>query len=425
MRRTSVTVSCLVLLGVAAQACGETAGPLQVQVSESDASAVSDANRDAPKVDAGPTDAALNDASIVDANRPDVAVIDSGSDASVDAGVPEVRYVGRFDESDPAGPRASWPAARAIVRFRGTALEAALKQEPGPSPGSAYLDVLVDGNVQGAPIEVTAITQTVSVASGLPLATHTIELVKRTEPLHGIVQFRGFSYPGGGSLLPPSPAPLRRIEVIGNSAISGYGIEGAGPSCPGGAPSSTFNARKSAASIVADRVGADLTLLGYNGKGYVQNFSASDTVTFPLLFPRTLPTDATSIWNFARAVPDAFVLIAANSDAEVSDTLLTSGYASFVATVRSKYPAAHIFLVVSSYASDDYPAGLMTRTRLLASSNQVVTQRAAAGDTKVYAYGMVPYLEPQLTGCYAHPGAALHVQMANELEPWIRTRLGW
>src|SRR5690349_18424768 len=38
-----------------------------------------------------------------------------------------IRYVGRFDRSDPAAPRCAWTDSEVIVRFNGTALNVLLK----------------------------------------------------------------------------------------------------------------------------------------------------------------------------------------------------------------------------------------------------------------------------------------------------------
>src|SRR5690606_21792471 len=62
-----------------------------------------------------------------DANGPSSANGASGSSGAATEDpadtTPRVRYVGRVDKSDPAGPRIAWPGTRIIVRFRGPALK--------------------------------------------------------------------------------------------------------------------------------------------------------------------------------------------------------------------------------------------------------------------------------------------------------------
>jgi hypothetical protein len=143
------------------------------------------------------------------------------------------------------------------------------------------------------------------------------------------------------------------------------------------------------------------------------------------LFERTFPASMTPAWSYASYVPDAFILTTSNLDIDTPDPALTNAYLAFTTQIRAAYPAAHIFVVVTSYATDNYPVGKMVRTRFSAVANAVASARTAAGDTKVYAYAMTEYTEAQLTGCDYHPGPALHAQMAGELTSWLRTRLGW
>jgi Carbohydrate esterase 2 N-terminal len=379
----------------------------------------------APRVDGGGgADASGPDAALPDASV-DAAALDAAADADLGM-APAVRYVGRFDESDPSGPTVAWPGARAIVRFEGTALEATLKEAGGGPGGTTYLDVLVDGVLRTPPLVLPQGTQAYALATGLAAGVHVVEVVKRTEANLGSVQFRGFSYPGGGRLLAPLPAPSRRIELMGNSAIDGFGVDGMGPECAGGnAPPETSNARKSAGYIASARLGADFVLLGASGKGVSINITMGDPETFPLLFERTLPNDPASRWTPSKFIPDAFVLVPSNLDIDLSDAALNAAYENFILKVRAAYPSAHLFLTVSAYSTDDYPANAMTRTRLVQMTSAIAARRAAAGDAKVYANAMTVYTDAQLTGCAYHPGPALHMQMAGELEGFIRTRLGW
>ena len=437
-------VAILALASAAASACGSTGGD-----GDSDASTAADAQADAPTApDAAATaapDAAADasaDAPGVDA-RPDAtadaapdatadAAVDAAPDATVDAapeagppdaGPPAVRYIGRFDTTPAAGPRGAYAASRAQVRFEGTEVSATLEQTNGFGGGPSYFDIYVDGVMEATPLVVTSGVATQTVVAGLPAGTHTVELVKRTEGNYGAVQFRGFTFPGGGRLLPPPPARTRKLEIMGNSVINGYGILGAGPVCTPNAGNQ--NTELAAPPISAAAVGADLVFLGVSGKGITKNYSATDTVTLPVIFNRTLPQSAAVTWNHADFVPDAFVLFATGLDAEVDDSVMRPGYLDFIGTVRGKYPSAHIFLIVPATATDNYPAGQRARSRLAAMTQYVVTERAALGDTKVYAYSMTEYVGGQITGCDYHPNDALQAQMAAELTGWLRARLGW
>ena len=131
-----------------------------------------------------------------------------------------VLYVGRFNTSDPAGPRAAWSASTIKANFSGTGISANLY-----SSGDNWYTVVIDGIIQ-PPLHVGADTGgAVTLAAGLAAGNHTLEFVRRTEAWVGDVQFRGFTVTGGQLLAPPTPS-VRRIEFIGDSITAGYGNEG-------------------------------------------------------------------------------------------------------------------------------------------------------------------------------------------------------
>ena len=58
---------------------------------------------------------------------------------------PNIRYLGRWDTTDPAAPRASWPYSSVMVKFQGTAINGRLK-------GGSYYQVVVDGQPAQCPL---------------------------------------------------------------------------------------------------------------------------------------------------------------------------------------------------------------------------------------------------------------------------------
>ncbi len=309
-----------------------------------------------------------------------------------------------------------------MLRFEGTQLDVDLAQTDGYGGGPSYFDVLLDGAVLPAPLIVPKGAHAFTVAKNLSNTVHAVELVKRTEARHGVVQVVGWRFPTGGRLLSPPPALTRRIEVISNSAMTGYGMEGSSPECPGGA--NVYNARKSAPNLAAEALRADLSFVGYSGKGVTHNNFPGDNDFFPILWQRASPDNA-ALGAAPVVVPDALVLVASGLDAEQSDAMMTRGYTDFVATIRATYPTSHLFLVNPASNSDDWPVGQQTRSRFNTLFQKVAAQRAVAGDSKVYAYAMTESANGQASGCDYHPGAALQAEMAGQLEAWVRVRLGW
>src|SRR5689334_9918108 len=61
---------------------------------------------------------------------PNSIAADSGAPgADLDpGGPPQVLFVGRFDTTDPTGPKASWPGSRILTRFSGTSVSVKLSE---------------------------------------------------------------------------------------------------------------------------------------------------------------------------------------------------------------------------------------------------------------------------------------------------------
>ena len=331
--------------------------------------------------------------------------LDAAMDAGADSGteLPGVRFVGRRDEANPLQPRFAWPGGRIVARFSGTAASVSLDHKDGINGGTTWFDVLVDGTVVKQ-ITTTTGTSTYTLATGLPSAIHTVELVKRTEASLGDDRFLGFTFTGG-TLLAPPPAKTRRVEFVGDSMIQGFGVEGVEP-CPGGATSDTHNARIALPALVAKDLDAEDMSTTYSGKGIGRNEDATDPLRFGALYPRALPDVASSLWNFAASPADVIVIVLGGTDFEASPAPTAAAYTTTLGTffdiVRARNPTSHVILAVGGQISNFYPVGAQARTRITQATNNVVTARNGAGDVKVYPFAFTESDGTNTTGCYEH-----------------------
>src|SRR4051812_44802694 len=85
---------------------------------------------------------------------------------------PNILYQGRWDTTDAAGPRCAYTASGIIVRFKGTAIGAKMK-EGWAGNNQDQLEPIVDGK-SGAVVKLKAGEETVTLAEGLPNAEHTL-----------------------------------------------------------------------------------------------------------------------------------------------------------------------------------------------------------------------------------------------------------
>ena len=146
-------------------------------------------------------------------------------------GPPAVRIVGRVDARDPAQKRCAWSGCRIVARFDSTAVSVRLAEDQQSwQEGPSEWDVTVDGARSKLVLETGE--RDYALAEGLAPGSHTVELYKRSEAQEGVTRFLGFDF-HGGELLAPPPAATRRMEVIGDSDVSGYGLAGVGTDCAG------------------------------------------------------------------------------------------------------------------------------------------------------------------------------------------------
>jgi len=324
-----------------------------------------------------------------------------------------VLYIGRFNTSDATGPRSAWSATTIKANFSGTGISANLV-----SVGDNWYNVAIDGVVQ-TPVHAPAGTNgLVALASGLASGNHTIEFVRRTEAYLGDVQFKGFSVTGGQLLAPPPPS-ARRIEFIGDSITCGYGDEGI-DQYHSFTPQNE-NAYLAYGPVTARALGADQFVIAWSGKGVIRNYSDA-TDMMPSLYLRILPYDTTTLWNPSQWVPQVVVINLGTNDfaSGVPDkTTFTTGYANFVAQIRSQYPSAHIYLALGP---------MLSGTNLTSARDYITTvvnQRTAAGDAKVH-FIEFPVQDGSLGyGEDWHPSVAEQAVMANQLIAQIKTDLGW
>jgi lysophospholipase L1-like esterase len=321
------------------------------------------------------------------------------------------QFLGRFDTSDPAGPRFAWSASAISVRFTGPSIAIRLRDD-----GNNQLQVVVDG----APTSVVVTgpsREAYSLASGLAPGEHEVTISKRTEASVGEMQFLGFTTAPGGAIRPmPARAGGRRIELVGDSITAGYGDEGTIPTCPFSPV--TENEFLTYGAITARSLGAEHVTIAWSGKtidGMAQ------------LYERTLPSRADSHWDFGAWVPDVVVVNLGTNDffqGELRQAVFTTAYVSLLGRIRSHYPHALIVCALGPMMSDTYPPGGMNLTRARRYLRAAVDAARAKGDSRLSIVEF-PSQDPTTAGCGFHPSVRTHRQMAQQLTAELKNALGW
>ncbi|MGA9524200.1 MAG: SGNH/GDSL hydrolase family protein [Myxococcaceae bacterium] len=356
-----------------------------------------------------------------------VALLGAGCAALERPTLPRPQFIGRFDYSDPAGPRFSWAGTAIVARFYGTDLDVRLRETSGGTdragnPHRNHYQVWVDGT----PTEVLVANpdrERYPVARGLSMGEHTVMLTKRTEPLVGEGQFLGFELPNGGYLLPPPQRPALRMEFIGDSIVAGYGVEGEDRFC--GFSAGTQNHGAAYGALAARMLGAEQITIAWSGTGIWRNYDGSFEHTMPELYSLAR-APSTAQWDFARWTPHIVAIHLGTNDfarTNVDRRAFVSSYLKFLESVRSKYPDAHILVLMGPMLTDTFPTGQASKTLARTYLNEVVDTARAAGDDQL------SFLEfPEQGndyGCDWHPSKSRQARMANTLVNEIRSRLIW
>jgi lysophospholipase L1-like esterase len=342
---------------------------------------------------------------------------------------PAVRYVGRFDMTNPRAPVVDWSDARVIVRFDGVQASVTMT-DTTYGGGNAYWDVTVDGVLAPSPLALSQGQATYALATGLEAGIHTIELWKRTEANVSTTEIDGFDF-GGGALLAPPAAPSRRIEFLGDSVSAGFGDLGAGPACTF-APS-TEDSHVAFPGLVATAFGADHQNLAYSGCGVHWDYDRSDPVVFSTLYPATLATAPGPTWSFSSFDPDIVWITLGGDDWDQpgagdpppSLAAFEAAYDSLVTTVRQVHPLAYVILAIAPSLNDDYPSA--PPYDALTSMETALAWELAQHptDEKLVSFEFARATAAQLTGCGSHPGAAEQSSMAQQAIAFIVSTTGW
>lgn len=341
-------------------------------------------------------------------------------------GPAQVQLIGRFEMTDPAGPKASWPGSRILTRFVGTKISATFKEyaadwmEGAPS----YWDVSIDG---ASPSLVFAMVpddqpHVFELAANLPPGPHLVELYKRSETQTGITQFLGFDLHGGKALAPP-PRLSRHIEAMGDSYAAGYGVEQLDApdlKClPVDHAGQWQNFRKAWPSLLGQRFNAEVEGTVYSGKGLYRGVWPTDTDGLVEYYNRANPNpevaNSPALFDLKSWVPDAIFVAQGTVDAGMSNFL--GEYRAFVVDqLRARAPNAHIFLIVP---------GRVQREKLTNAVLTVEAERHAAGDLNVHS--VIPGVEEphEMTGCGYHGSPAYHQRVADEIAAVVSAKMGW
>jgi hypothetical protein len=340
-----------------------------------------------------------------------IASMTQAQNDTISAANPMIQYSGRVDFSNPEAPRFDWSGISITAAFHGTSIGFLLED------GGNNYNVMVDG----LPNRVweTNASQTLYTVDNLTPSDHVVKIVKRTESMFGPVTFKGLVLSPGGVLSNAPAPPSRRVELIGDSYLCGYGVEAVSIKCDSLRPYE--NAEKAFGSLAAQDLNAEYHLESFSGKGVVRNWGDPKTKSvdpFPALYDRVVCGDVKSFWDFAKWTPNVVIVHLGFNDFSsppgADRKEFSQGYVAFLKHIREKYPKSFIFCV----APDGWPTPLSTTV------DEVVEKRHSAGDKNVQLITYPP-VAPDEMGCDSHPNTVAQRKIADVVTAAIKTTMDW
>ncbi len=332
-----------------------------------------------------------------------------------------IAIMGRVAGTESGGVRMGFPGSVIRFAYRGPAPVMRFSA----SSDDCWFNLAVNG-WDPAPMRLTRGESTAIVPAGVaPESGYAVELTRRTESWQGVATFLGLELPAGCELLPPPPWPERRLLFIGDSMTCGQYIERLPPE--NDATARTSNAGRSFGMLLGRRLGAQVHLVSYGGRGVMRDWEGrSDTGTAPQIFERSLPDDPASSWDHAAYQPDVVVICLGQNDLSTGlpdEGAFLKAYADLVARVREVHPQAGIVLAESAmHGEDSGSEDAARRVFLRAILESIIVRRRAAGDTRIV---FAPLHKQPGTVHDSHPVAFQHEKIAEELTAPIRKLTGW
>lgn len=268
---------------------------------------------------------------------------------------PRIHYMGRIDKDDNAAIL-SWPGSSISVNFIGTGVKAVLKDQHGEN----FYNVIVDGKVT-AKIHLDTSRKEYTLARGLPMGKHNLELFKRTEWTMGKTYFYGLQFDDKTKVLAAPQVKKRKIEFFGNSITCGYAVEDSSGKDRGTAPYE--NNYLSYAAITARHFNAEYYCTARSGIGVTISW-------FPQVMPEMYDLidgdDKTRKWDFSKYQPDVVVINLFQNDSWLvkqpdhaefkarfgtmapTDAQIIKAYSNMVKSIRGKYPKAQLICALGN-----------------------------------------------------------------------------
>lgn len=347
----------------------------------------------------------------------------------ISAGDPRVGVMGRV-VSDGSQVQFGYPGVTVRVCFRGNRLWLT----GASNQGRSHLAVVYNGSQVGELIVPKVASEILAweAPAHLPIGERCVDLVHLTETWIGVVTLTSFRVEG--EIASALPFPARRLLFVGDSVTCGEAVRRK-PECS--KDETWWDAYDAYGAVAARTLNAQFQLVCFGGRGVVRDWQGkSDVLNAPQFFPLAIPDERGLSYDLSSYPPDGIVVSLGTNDfnpalgAFPNRREFVAKYSEFVRGILTAYPSAQVWLTEGAIVSDEIsePAvkrespvsgGAKQKATLRAYLTQVVSEVGAA---RVH---YLPAEHQAADTCDAHPLAAEHRAMADEVVAGIRSQLGW
>ena len=329
-----------------------------------------------------------------------------------------LQYTGRIDFANPAGPSISWPDTSITANFTGSFLAVTLDDQSGQN----FFNAFIDGDLtHPVIIAATPGEHEYVIANHLENGNHSFLLTKRTEGADGATTFKGLKLADHAKLLSPPVRPKHRIEFFGDSITSGMGDES--PSEGVDNQAKDKNSFMSYAAITARNLDAEIHMISQSGIGIMISW-------FPFTMPQfydqlSAVGNNDTHWEFSSWTPDVVVINLFQNDKWLidderrlnpapTDEQRIQAYVDFVSVIRSRYPKAYIICALGSMDA------VQIGSKWPGYISEAVGRIKQAGLSASIDTLLFPF-----TGFDKHPRVRQHLENAERLTAFIKTKMRW
>ncbi len=330
-----------------------------------------------------------------------------------------LHMVGRFVKGQADGHtvfRHQWPGVYVEAAFRGRIAFI------GFDDASNAYRLTVDND---APVAVVKPGKAWFAVSATGDGPHRLRLEKVTESIDDIGAIAGV-YADAKAALPAPPARTRRIEFIGDSGMTGYGVRSDTRTCTKSEVHDRTDTQIAWPALVAKHYDADYQIDAISGRGVMRNFD-STTPGFAMgdvypymFFDKTVPAQPS--WQ-----PDLVILGLGGNDFSTSlkpgdpwksEQALTeaffAAYGRFITDLHKRYPKAWV-VVQWQGKTGDAESDQMSRIGMAS-----LSEAAHRAGLSRFAVMAVPVdLKADKGACDYHGSPADHRMLAEWTEGWL------